>query len=80
MNVHKLQRSMYELRGRSVAQRMTLAGFGAVWVALVRWLLFGGGLETAGAWFAWIWRPGDLVRRVLPRYRPVHLLCPNSVH
>ncbi len=27
------------------------------------WLLFGGGLETAGGWFGWTWRPGDLVRR-----------------
>lgn len=63
MNIHKLQRSMYELRDRSVAQRMTLAGFGAVWVALVWWLLFGGGLKTAGAWFGWAWRLGDLARR-----------------
>lgn len=64
MNVHKLQRSMYELRDRSVAQRMTLAGFGVVWVAVVWWLQFYGGLKTAGAWFGWTWRPGDLARRV----------------
>ncbi len=63
VNVHKMQRSMYELRDRSVAQRMTLAAFGAVWVALVWWLLFCDGLKTAGAWFGRDWRPGDLARR-----------------
>ena len=40
-----------------------MAGFVAVWVAAAWWLLFGWGLETAGAWFGEIWRPGDLVRR-----------------
>ncbi len=63
VNVHKLQRNMYELRDRSIAQRMTLAGFAAVWAALVWWLLFGGGLRTVGGWLGWMWRPGDMVRR-----------------
>ncbi len=63
MNTRELQRSMYELRDPSIAQRFTLAGFGAVWVALAWWLLFGGGIETAGWWFGWIWRPGDAIRR-----------------
>jgi len=63
MDLKRLQRNMYELHGRSPAQRMALAGFGAVWAALVWWLLLGGGLQTAGAWFAWTWTPGDLPRR-----------------
>ncbi len=54
---------MYELHDPSIAQRVTLAGFGGAWVAVVWWLLFGGGLETAGGWFGWIWGPGDLARR-----------------
>ncbi len=63
MNTRELQRSMYELRDPSIAQRLTLAGFGAVWVAVAWWLLFVGGIETAGGWFGWLWRPGDAVRR-----------------
>jgi protein-S-isoprenylcysteine O-methyltransferase Ste14 len=54
---------MYEVRGRSMVQCLTLAGFSAVWVALIWWLIFGGGLETVGGWFGWTWKPGDLVRR-----------------
>ncbi len=63
MNTRELQRSMYERRDPSIAQRLTLAGFGAAWVAVAWWLLFGGGIETAGGWFGWIWGPGDAVRR-----------------
>jgi protein-S-isoprenylcysteine O-methyltransferase Ste14 len=63
VNTRELQRSMYELRTPSTAQRLMLAGFVAVWVALAWWLLFGGGLAIAGGWFGWTWRPGDLVRR-----------------
>jgi hypothetical protein len=54
---------MYELEGRSMAQRLTLAGIAAVWVALAWWLLFAGGLAIAGGWFAWIGGPGDPLRR-----------------
>lgn len=64
MNTRELQRSMYELRTPSTAQRLMLAGFVAVWVALAWWLLLGGGLAIAGGWLGWIWRPGDSVRRV----------------
>ena len=46
MQKRDLQRRMYELRGASVSQRLTLAATGAVWVALVWWLLFGGGIGT----------------------------------
>ncbi len=59
----ELQRSMYELQSPSTAQRLMLAGFVAVWVALAWWLLFGGGLAMAGGWLGRIWRPGDMVRR-----------------
>jgi len=64
LNTRELQRSMYELRGPSGAQRLALAGFAAVWVALVWCLLFGAGIHTAGRWFGWTWEPGDLVRRI----------------
>jgi hypothetical protein len=57
MQRRELQRKMYELEGRSMAQRLTLAGIAAVWVALAWWLLFAGGLAIAGGWFAWMARP-----------------------
>lgn len=63
MKKRDLQRSIYELTDSSVAQRLTLAGLVGVWVALVWWLVFGAGLEAAGAWFGWSWRSGDLARR-----------------
>ena len=64
MNTRDLQRSMYEVCDASMAQRLTLAGIAAVWVGLAWWLLFCGGLVTVGGWFGWIWRSGNLVRRV----------------
>ncbi|HTQ53073.1 MAG TPA: DUF1295 domain-containing protein [Bryobacteraceae bacterium] len=54
---------MYEVGGVSTAQRLALALCAGLWVALAWWLLFGGGLETAGAWFGRKWPPGDPVRR-----------------
>lgn len=63
MQKRDLQRSMYELRGAAVAQRLTLAAAGAISVALVWWLLFGGGSRAAGAWFGWNWKSGDTLRR-----------------
>ena len=57
------QKSMYEVRGDSRMQRMTLAGFAALWVAMTWWLLYAGGLATVGNWFGWEWTPGDPVRR-----------------
>lgn len=59
----KLQKSMYELRSASMAQRFVLAATGVLWVALIWWLLFGDGLQTVGKWFGLSWMPGDLVRR-----------------
>jgi len=64
MDLKRLQRDMYELPGHSLVQRMTMAGFGAVWAGLVWWLLLSGGIQTVGAWFGWTWAPGDLPRRV----------------
>jgi len=75
-----LERSMYELRDASIAQRVTLATIGAVCVALAWWLLLGGGarnrrrlarveLEIRGhssACFSWS--------------RIVRLLHPDSLH
>lgn len=63
MNRRKLQRNMYEWSNASIAQRLTLAGVAAVWVVLVWWLLFGGGLATVGDGLGWTWQPGDVVRR-----------------
>ena len=58
-----LQRSMYELRGASLTPRFTIAALGAACVVLAWWLLLGGGMTTAGAWFGRRWRPGSVVRR-----------------
>lgn len=63
MQKRDLQKSMYEFRDASVTQRMVSAALAALWVALVWWLLFGGGLAIVGGWFGRAWRPGDPVRR-----------------
>lgn len=63
MDRAELQRSMYELTGASVPQRVALAVLVGGWVALAWWVLFGGGIEAAGGWFGVDWLPGDLVRR-----------------
>ncbi len=54
---------MYELRGASVAQRVTLAALAGTWTAGACWLLLGGGLEALGGWLGVAWRPGDAPRR-----------------
>jgi len=46
-----LQQQMYEVTGRTRAQRVTLAASLALCVALTWWLLWDGGLAIAGAWF-----------------------------
>lgn len=63
MQKRDLQRSMYEVRDASVAQRATLAAAGALSVALGWWLLFGGQIGGVGAWFGWSWKSGDVFRR-----------------
>lgn len=65
MRKRELQRSMYELRGACVAQRITLAALAGAWIVFAWWLLLGGGIETAREWFGWIGRPGNELRRVL---------------
>ena len=57
----ELQRSMYELRDASMAQRLALAGIAGVWVVIAWWLLLGRGLAVAGGWFGWTW--GSETRR-----------------
>ena len=56
---------MYELQDASTAQRITLAIFVGIWIALAGWLLLGGGLSLVSHWFPWIGRAGDPLRRVL---------------
>lgn len=65
MDRSELQRGMYEVQGASIGQRLTLALFAAIWLALVWWLLFGGGIQTAGDWFGFAWRPGGPARRAM---------------
>lgn len=65
MRKHELQRSIYELRVASVAQRITLAALAGAWIAFAWWLLLGGGMETAREWSGWIGGPGNELRRIL---------------
>ncbi len=64
MRQRELQRSMYELQGSSVPQRVMLALLAGGWLGLAWWLLLGSGLSTAHRWFGWIGRPGDEARRI----------------
>jgi hypothetical protein len=59
----ELQRQMYEVGGASTPQRVLLAASGAACVAIEWWLLFGGGIQTAGSWVGRTWVPGDVARR-----------------
>ena len=59
-----LQRSMYELSGNTLVQRITLAMMVGLWLAFAWGLLLGGGLDTARNWFNWIRPSGNLVRRM----------------
>ena len=65
MRARELQRSMYELHDSSVAQRMVIAGAGALCVGVALWLLFAGGIHAAARWVGASWTPGDAVRRTL---------------
>jgi protein-S-isoprenylcysteine O-methyltransferase Ste14 len=55
---------MYGLTSASIAQRVTLACLLGACVVLAWWLLFGGGIGIAGAWFGWKWAAGNLGRRI----------------
>lgn len=50
---------------RLMGRRILWQVFHFLLVALVFWLLFGGGLRTTSSWFGASWSPGDLTRRVL---------------
>lgn len=63
MNRRELQRSMYQLRGASIMQRVTLAVLAGVCVLLAWWMLADGGLRVVGSWLGLHWRPGDQARR-----------------
>lgn len=64
MDKRELQRSMYELPGASMAQRLTLVVFVGAWVLLAWWLLTMGGLCDVIAHSGWTWQEGDAARRV----------------
>jgi protein-S-isoprenylcysteine O-methyltransferase Ste14 len=59
----KLQQSLYGVRGACAAQRVTLALLVGCSVALAWWLLFGGGIAAAGAWFGHTMCMASPVRR-----------------
>ncbi len=63
MQKRNLQKSLYDSRDVSIAQRVTSVVLTTLWVAMAWWLLFGGGLTIIGGWFGWTWVPGDLLRR-----------------
>jgi steroid 5-alpha reductase family enzyme len=50
---------------RSIGRRLLWQAFHFLLVALVFWLLFGGGLRTTSSWLGTSWSPGDLTRRIL---------------
>ena len=56
---------MYDFHDPSLVQRWTLAGIGAIWLALAWWLLVGGGLFVVGGWFGKPPQPGDAIRRAV---------------
>jgi isoprenylcysteine carboxyl methyltransferase (ICMT) family protein YpbQ len=60
----ELQRSMYELGGTSITQRVTLAAIAGTFVLLAWWMLAGDGFATLGAWLGRDWQHGDLARRI----------------
>ncbi len=65
MPKQSLQHQVYGLTGASRPQRVTLAIVIACCVGVAWWLLFGGGVVTAGAWFGREWVAGDLMRRAV---------------
>lgn len=58
------RKDLYAERGSSVAQRTFLTAAVGLCVALVWWLLFGGGISVIGAWVGQAWAPGDAARRL----------------
>jgi len=62
MDRRQLQHNMYELTGRSAAQRFLLASSVGIWVALAWWLLTDGRLAFLGRWLGWRLQTGDPAR------------------
>jgi hypothetical protein len=58
----ELQRSMYELKGTSTAQRLAMAALVGIWVLAAWWMPAGGGLAMLGERFGWAWHEGDAAR------------------
>jgi steroid 5-alpha reductase family enzyme len=55
---------IYAVRGRSLAQRLTMTSAIAICVGVAWWYLLAGGIRSVGAWFGWAWTPGDPARRL----------------
>lgn len=64
MDKRELQRSMYEVGGPGVRQRVTLAVLAGAWILLAWWLLEGGGIATLGAGLGLPLHPGNTTRRL----------------
>jgi hypothetical protein len=57
-------KDFYAVDGSSLAQRVVLTAALGACVGMAWWLLFGGGIESVGAWFGWVWNPGNRARRL----------------
>jgi protein-S-isoprenylcysteine O-methyltransferase Ste14 len=56
---------IYAEQGSAVAQRVAITVAVGACVGIAWWLLFGGGIALAGAWFGQRWSQGDETRRLL---------------
>ncbi len=64
MQKKSARKDIYSADGSSVAQRVAMTTAVGACVGMAWWLLFGGGIGSAGAWFGWAWNPGDGARRL----------------
>lgn len=62
MRERSTTRGIYELQSASVAQKIVLAVFVGLWLAIACWLLIGPGFAATDSWFGWSLRLGDSVR------------------
>jgi protein-S-isoprenylcysteine O-methyltransferase Ste14 len=58
------KKDLYATHGRSLPQRLFLAATTGASLAAAWWLLFGGGILSAGEWFGWAIKLGDERRRL----------------
>lgn len=56
---------IYAAYGTSVAQRVALTIAVGACTGLAWWFLFGGGIQSAGAWIGMSWTPGNYPRRLV---------------